>query len=106
MKIAKTSKAVLFCVALLGLSIPCFANEIRASGNNVQRIQQQQEEAIVLHVDQNNVTLQSVGDKDKKLTAPFINATEFKVGDKVVLMGNVLKKASADTTPPTTGNKM
>ena len=108
MKIVKMSKTVLICVSLLGLAIPCLANETPAagnvSGNNEQKIQQ--EEAIVVRIDQNNVTLQAVGDKDKKLTAPFINAAEFKAGDKVVLMGNTLKKASSDSNTPATGNKM
>lgn len=104
MKIVKMSKTVLICVSLLALSIPCLANEIPVSGNNAQKIQQ--EEAIVVRIDQNNVTLQAAGDKDKKLTAPFINAAEFKAGDKVVLMGNTLKKASSDTKTPPTGNKM
>ena len=104
MKISKMTKTVLCCASLLALSIPCMANEIPVPGNNVQKIQQ--EEAVVISVDQNNVTLEAVGNKDQKLTAPFSNASEFKPGDKVILMGNTLKKASSDTSTPPTGNKM
>ena len=96
MKIANMSKTALFCVSLLGLAIPCMANEIPVSGNHTQKIQQA--EAIVVHIDQNNVTLQAVEDKDKKMIAPFSNAAEFKVGDKVVLEGNTLKKSDSSLT--------
>ena len=108
MKIANMSKTALLCVSLLGLAVPCMANEIPASGIHAQK--SQQAEAIVVQIDQNNVTLQSVGDKDKKVTAPFSNAAEFKVGDKVVLVGNTLKKFDNNATPGTdstpTGNKL
>jgi len=98
------SKTVVICASLLGLAIPCFASEIPVSANNAQKYQQ--EEAIVLRVDQNNVTLQAVGDKNKKLTAVFSNASEFKAGDKVILSGNTLKKASSDSNTPPTANKL
>lgn len=104
MNIAKTSTVVLICASLLGLAIPCMANEIPASENNAQKIQQ--EEAIVIRIDQNNVTLQSVGDKEKKLTAPFINASEFKAGDKVIISGNTLRKASSGSKTTPTENKL
>lgn len=104
MKITKMSKTVLYCASLLALSVPCLANEIPVSGNNAQKIQQ--EEAVVISVDQNNVTLEAVGNKEKKLTASFSNASEFKAGDKVILTGNTLKKASSDTRTSPTGNKM
>ena len=103
MKIKRILKAALICVSLLGLSVPCLATETPASGNYAQKIQQ--EEAIVVRIDQNNVTLQAVGDKSKITTAPFSNAAEFKVGDKVIVVGNVLKQlnnAESDTkTAPT-----
>ncbi|MBC7963533.1 MAG: hypothetical protein H7Y05_11395 [Steroidobacteraceae bacterium] len=104
MKIVKMSKTVLICVSLLGLAIPCLANEIPVSGNNGRNIQQ--EEATVVSVDKNNVTLEAAGDKDKKLTAQFSNAAEFKAGDKVILRGNTLTKASSDTKTTPTDNKM
>jgi len=104
MKIEQMSKTVVICASLLVLAIPCLASEIPVSANNAQKYQQ--EEAIVIRVDQNNVTLQAVGDKDKKLTAPFTNASEFKAGDKVILSGNTLKKASSDSKTTPTGNKL
>jgi len=104
MKIANKYTTALLCASILGLSIPCLASEIPASGISAQKVQQ--EEAIVLRVEQNNVTLQAVADKDKKLTAPFSNASEFKAGDKVILSGNTLKKASADTRTDPGSNKM
>jgi hypothetical protein len=103
MKIKRISRAALLCVSLLGLSVPCLANETPASGNYTHKIQQ--EEAVVVRINQNNVTLQAIGDKDKITTAPFSNAAEFKVGDKVIIVGNLLKPstdAASDTkTAPT-----
>lgn len=104
MKIANMSKTTLFCVSLLGLSIPCLANEIPDSVSNSQVIQQA--EAVVLHIDQNNVTLQDLGDKNNKIIDTFSNAGEFKAGDKVIFVGNTLKKASSDTNTTPTDNKL
>ena len=98
------SKTVLTSVSLLALAIPCLANGIPISGGSAQQIKPQ--EAIVVSIDKSNVTLQSAEDKDKKLTAPFSNAAEFKAGDKVVLIGSTLKKASADDKTAPTANKL
>lgn len=108
MKTKNIVKAALLGGSLLGLSIPCLAATEPAapaptSGSYTQKLQQ--EEAIVVRIEQNNVTLQSVGDKNKITTAPFSNAAEFKVGDKVIVVGNALKQSSdpaSDTkTAPT-----
>ena len=116
MKLGNMSKTALFCVSLLGSSIPCLATESPSSGEYSQKVLQ--EEAIIVRIDQSNVTLQSIGDKSKTITAPFGNAAEFKVGDKVIVMGNTLKKndgltekaqpkdASSDTKADPAANKM
>ncbi len=97
MKTKKLLKASLLCASLLGFAIPCFAApEAPAAGGYAQKIQK--EEAVVVRIDQNNVTLQGVADKSKITTAPFSNAAEFKVGDKVVVVGNTLKQSSDATS--------
>lgn len=104
MKIANISKTTLYCVSLLGLSIPCLANGIPESVNNSQLIQQA--EAVVLHIDQNKVILQDLGDKNNKIVDKFSNADKFKPGDKVIFVGNTLKKASSDTNTTLTDIKL
>lgn len=89
------SKAALVCVSLLGLSIQCLANEIPDSANNQQVVREA--EAMVIHVDQDKVTLQDLGDKNNKFVAPFSNAASFKAGDKVILVGDTLVKVSSNS---------
>ncbi|MSM40164.1 MAG: hypothetical protein GJT30_11155 [Geobacter sp.] len=96
MKLGILMQTVLCCISLLGLSMTCLATETPNAA-------QKQEEAIVVRIDHNDVTLQAVGDKDRTITAPFSNAAEFKVGDKVVIIGNTLRsseKTSDDKAQP------
>lgn len=96
MKLGILMQTVLCCISLLGLSMTCMATETPNAA-------QKQEEAIVVRIDHNDVTLQAVGDKDRTITAPFSNAAEFKVGDKVVIIGNTLRsseKTSGDKSQP------
>ena len=102
MKIGKMSTTVLFCVSLLGLSMPCLANEPPNSGQVRQKISQ--EDAIVVSIEQNNVTLQFAGEKERKVTASFGNASEFKVGDRVFVVGNSLKKSDSGLTDKAPAN--
>jgi hypothetical protein len=95
MKIVKMSKTALLCVSLLGLSIQCLANEIPASMSTQQVVREA--EAVVINVDQGNVTLQDLGDKNNKIVASFSNADKFKAGDKVILVGDTLIKVSSNT---------
>jgi len=90
MKIVSLSITALLYASILGSPVICLSGEIPATGNYAQKALQ--DEAIILRIEQNNVTLQTTGDKGKKVTAPFSNATEFKVGDKVVVVGNTLKR--------------
>lgn len=93
MKIGKMSKTIMICVSLLTMSIPCLAKSAPVAGQPEQTEQKnQQADATIIQIDKNNVTLQGIADKEKKITAPFINAAEFKVGDKVIVTGDTLKK--------------
>lgn len=104
MKIGKISKTIMICVSLLALSIPCLAKEGTVPGQYEQKnvpadaanhqpdAANHQPDATIVSIDNNNVTLQGIEDKDKKITAPFINASEFKVGDRVIVSGNTLIK--------------
>lgn len=105
MKIVNISKKALLCISLLGLTVPCMANEIPQSGKHVQRVEQ--EEAIIVNIDQNYVTLQSVGDKDKISSIPFSNTGRLKVGDKVIVTGNTfkIKEDSGKTGPGGTSSE-
>lgn len=94
MSIDKRVVTGILCASLLGLALQSLATEAPDTGNYAAKIKQ--EESIVVRIDQNNVTLQAIGDKDKKITAPFSNAAEFKVGDKVIISGNTLKKSDGD----------
>ena len=100
MAINTSSKAILLCAAILGLSAPVMAYETSDSAPAVQKLDQQK--AVILQIEQTNVTLQPLGDKTQKVTAPFANAAEFKVGDTVTISGNTLKKAETvlDKTQP------
>ncbi|RII29758.1 MAG: hypothetical protein CXR30_10605 [Geobacter sp.] len=94
MKIGMMPKTAMCCALLLGSSLTCLASETPDTGHYAQKIQQ--EEAIVVRIDQNNVTLQSTGDKEKIVTAPFSNAADFKVGDKVIVIGNSLQPSGVN----------
>lgn len=104
MKITHLSKTALLCASLLGLAMPCLANEISESKSSEQLFLQP--EAIVLRIDKNKVTLQDLGDKDNKIIAQFSNSNEFKIGDKVILVGNTLKKVSYNTTSDPVSNNL
>jgi len=96
MKLGILMQTVLCCISLLGLSMTCMASETPNAA-------QKQDEAIVVRIEHNDVTLQAVGDKSRTITAPFSNAAEFKVGDKVVIIGNTLRSsenASGDKAQP------
>lgn len=95
MKIGTISKTAFLCMSLLGLSIPCLAREIPDTKCNQQLIREA--EAIVIHIDRDNVILQDLGDKNNKIVARFSNADKFKAGDKVILVGDSLVKVSART---------
>lgn len=102
MKIGTTSTAVLFCVSLMGLAMPCLANEPPTTGQYKQKTIQ--EEATVVSIEQNNVTLQIAGERERKVAAHFGNAGEFKVGDRVVVVGNTLKKCDNSLTDKAPAN--
>jgi hypothetical protein len=118
MKQATISKSALLCAALIAFATPCAATETPATtGHYNQKIQQ--EEAFVVRIDQNNVTLQSASDKSRILTIVSSNAADFKVGEKVTVMGDTLKKfenapnsavkpedSSSSTTKPASENKL
>lgn len=88
------TNTVLCCVALLGSAYTGMASDEAPYAQKIQ-----QEEAIVVRIDQHNVTLQAAKDKDKIVTAPFSNAEDFKVGDRVVVIGNSLKPSDPAATP-------
>ncbi len=92
------TKTALFCVTLIGFALPCIASETAAPPENIIQ-KTQQEEAVVVSIDQNNVTLQSTAEKGKTFTISSKNAADFKVGDRVTVVGNTLKKS--ETTPNT-----
>lgn len=86
------------CAALLGSALPCMATtEPSAPESYTQKIQQ--EEATIVHIDQNNVTLQSTSDKSKIMTITSNNAADFKIGEKVTVMGTTLKKFESAPAP-------
>ncbi|NVN92758.1 MAG: hypothetical protein HXX11_19480 [Desulfuromonadales bacterium] len=102
MKKGIISTTALCCAALIGCAIPCMATETPTiTESYTQKIQQ--EEAIIVRIDQNNVTLQSISDKSKIMTISSNNAADFKIGEKVTVVGNTLKKfesAPAATAKP------
>lgn len=118
MKIGTIPKAALLCSALLGFTVPCPASEAPTGAtDSVRKVQQ--EEAVIISIDQNKVTLQSVADTSKLTTITTGSATDLKVGDRVTVIGTTLKKSEVpppqhfkggDTSPsssasPTPGNK-
>ena len=59
------------------------------------------DEAVVTKVDRDKVTCQSLSDKSKEVVVSMSNAEDMKVGDRVLVQGNSVKKLDAaipDTT--------
>jgi len=59
------------------------------------------DEAVVTKVDRDKVTCQSLSDKSKEVVVSMSNADDMKVGDRVLVQGNSVKKLDAaipDTT--------
>jgi hypothetical protein len=63
------------------------------------------EEAVITKVDHDKITCQSLSDKSKEVVVSMANAEDLKVGDRVLLQGNSLKKLDA-ATPDSTQQPM
>ena len=83
----KTS-VVTFC--LFGLAATAWSTEMNTTGNEAQTAVG--EEAIVAKIDRERVTLQSTTDKSMEYTVSLADTGELKVGDKVRVLGNNIKK--------------
>jgi len=59
------------------------------------------EEAVVTKVDHDKITCQSLTDKSKEVVVSMTNAEDLKVGDRVLLQGNSVKKLDAAAPDPT-----
>lgn len=91
-------RAALICATLLGFAFPCPASEAPAgTPDSIQKVQP--EEAIIIRIDQNRVTLQSATGTGTTSTITTSNAADLKVGDRVTVVGTTLKKS--DSAPAT-----
>lgn len=112
MRIRFLTKAMLLCATLLGFAAPCPASgPPAASADSFQ--QAQSEEAVIVSINQNKVTLQSTSDKDRISTITTDTTTGLKVGDRVKVTGNVLTKAelpaageTGSSAPAPSGHRM
>jgi len=59
------------------------------------------DEAVVTKVDRDKVTCQSLSDKSKEVVVSMSNAEDMKVGDRVLVQGNSVKKLDAAIPDPT-----
>jgi hypothetical protein len=101
MKIGIIPRAALISATLLGFALPCPASETPAGAqDSIQKVQP--EEAIVIRIDQNKVTLQSATDTAKTSTMTASDAADLKVGDRVTVVGATLKKSDS---APSSGAK-
>ena len=112
------SKAALLCAVLLGFAAPCPASEAPAvTPDSIQTAQP--EEAVIVSINRNKVTLQSITNAGKITTITSDTTEGLKAGDRVTLVGTTLKKSElpapqhfkgGETSPsssaaPTSGNK-
>lgn len=95
MNIVRISQTALICASLLGATGYCLSSEIPQPFGHQQVVREA--EAVILRIERNNVTLQDLGDRSNRITAPFSNAAQFKAGDKVFLVGDTMVKVSANT---------
>jgi len=90
MKISRFIKASVLSFCLVGLVTTAWSEEKIDPANEAQKAVG--EEAIVAKIDREKVTLQSTTDKSKEYTVSLSDTGELKVGDKVRVLGNNIKK--------------
>jgi hypothetical protein len=97
MKISRFNKAVVFFFCLFGLVVSAWSEDKIDTAKEAQNTVG--EEAIVAKIEREKVTLQSTTDKNKEYTVSLSDTGELKIGDKVRVMGNNIKKL--ESTPET-----
>jgi hypothetical protein len=90
MKILRFIKASVFFFCLFGLVVAAWSEEKNDPAKEAQKAVG--EEAIVAKIDREKVTLQSTTDKSKEYTVSLSDTGELKIGDKVRVLGNSIKK--------------
>ncbi len=106
MKIARLVKAFTVISCLLGFAVTAWSDDMGPQGKGAQGVVG--DEAIVSRIDRDKVTLRSATDVSKEITVSLSNAGDLKIGDKVKVQGNIVKKLDAlsENAPlPETGSK-
>ncbi len=106
MKITKFVKAFTVIACLIGFAVSAWSDDVGAPAKGAQGVVG--DEAIISKIDRDKVTRRSATDINKEITVSLNNAGDLKVGDKVKVQGNIVKKLDARSEPapqPETGSK-
>lgn len=97
MSIFRFVKAFVIFLCLFGFAATALSSEVdKTKKDTLGAIG---EEAVVTKIDHEKVTCQSLSDKSKEIVVSMSNAEDLKVGDRVLLQGNNVKKLDAVTDP-------
>ncbi len=97
MKISRLIKAFAIIACLFGFVMTAWSDDVGALGKGAQGIIG--DEAIISKIERDKVTLRSATDANKVITVSLDNAGDLKVGDKVKVQGNIVKKLDAAPDP-------
>ncbi len=106
MRITKSIKAFTVISCLLGFVVTAWSDDIGAAGKGAQGVVG--DEAVISKIERDKVTLRSATDVNKEITVSLNNAGDLKVGDKVKVQGNIVRKLDALSEPapqPEAGSK-
>jgi hypothetical protein len=104
MSFSRFFKTSVLTVCLFGLAATAWSTEMNSTVNEAQTAVG--EEAIVAKIDREKVTLQCTTDKSMEYTVSLADTGELKVGDKVRVIGNNIKKVEATPEPVKPSNEM
>lgn len=106
MKITGIIKSLTVISCLFTFVVTAWSVDLSASGKSAQGTVG--DEAVVSKIDRDKITLRSAIDANKEITVSMNNPGDLKVGDKVKVQGNIIKKLDAisDTgAQPETGSR-
>ncbi len=93
-------KVALLFTCIFGFTTAAWADNTVKTAKSAQ--ESVGEEAIVSGIDNEKITLRSTADVTRMCTIPMSNAAEeLKLGDKVKVQGNIVKKIEAKADPAT-----